>query len=394
MAFPWKDGWRHGQRGGGWRWLVGVGYGMGIAGLLALGEGVVGASELEGVGMEATEERSPWIWTITLQTWAGYNDNPQLSAVRPEGSALVAGSGEMLWLWLGPEYWEAEFFTWLEHIGYVSGEATSETVGLATARVSRRPEQGWGGGVGMEMLYARQALDASELQGIPVIVQAEGISMTVRPAVTHRWGSGWEVAGETEVSRQEYLEPLDDFWDIAPRVGLTWDRSEREEWLILYRQRLRDFDTRTERGPGGETEGGALSMTQMELEAQWRRRWGDDGSWRTLVRAGYARNRDHGGGFYDYHRWQVGATVRRATDHWEWLVEGRIRDFRYPLQEVEVLGGDQRRRLELSAGARGAWKFRPGYQLFVQYAWEESDENQAAADYSVNTVSLGVQLEM
>jgi hypothetical protein len=349
---------------------------------------------MEGEVLEGTEEVSPWIWTIALQTWGGYNDNPQLSSVRPEGSALVAGSGEMLWLWMGPESWEAEFYTWLEHIGYVSGEATSETLGLATARLTRRPEEGWGGGGGLDFLYARQALDASELVGIPIILQAEGISMSIRPALTHRWVTGWEVSLETAATRQEYWEPLDDFWEWAPRLALTWERSNREELSVMYRHRFRDFDTRTERGPGGELEEGELAMTQAEVEALWRRRWGEGGVWRTLVRAGYARNRDNGGGFYDYHRWQVGATLRRATDRWEWSVEGRIRGYWYPVQEVDVLGGDQRRRLELSAGARGAWKFRPGYQLFVQYAWEESDENLAAADYSVNSVSMGVQLEL
>jgi hypothetical protein len=50
--------------------------------------------------------------------------------------------------------------------------------------------------------------------------------------------------------------------------------------------------------------------------------------------------------------------------------------------------------MEIAASARGEWNLRSGVRLFVQYAYEWSDENVVAADYQVNSVGAGIELEM
>src|SRR5690606_2445065 len=108
-----------------------------------------------------------WDTAVTLRAWGGYNDNPQLSAVRPVGSSFVAGAGDLLIYRIPYDGRELTFFGLLEHIAYLDERIDAESVAAAEARFRRYWDDGTSAGVALEYLYLNQVFDASELEGVP-----------------------------------------------------------------------------------------------------------------------------------------------------------------------------------------------------------------------------------
>jgi hypothetical protein len=332
-----------------------------------------------------------WDGELSLRTWAGYNDNPQLSSLNAAGSAFVAGGGDLLLYRLPIDGWEATFFGLVEHVAFLNEDIQPETIGVVDARVKRIWESGWSAGVGLDYIFLRQVFDASELEGVPLIVRAEGHALTLRPVVERRFGSKWRGELEWEVGRQWLAAPLDSFWDLSPRLSAVRTIGPEAEAGASYRFRGRFFDTRSPRDADGMPLSGSLRFTQHEMELFWRQAWDDDRRWRTTLRGGFVRSVDNGEGFYDYERFHLAALLRYTAPQWEVRGEARLRWYLYPVQSVD---GNARRRSDVTFSVRGEWKVRPGLRLFGDYAFESSDENERAADYRVQSISAGIALEM
>lgn len=342
----------------------------------------------------ATAEDSNWTGGLSLRTWAGYSDNPQLSSLNPQGSAFVAGGGDFTLLRLSDEGDLLTFLLSVERTAYLSRGINPETMALAELEFDEGLGGDWTLGGTMDYLYLNQVFDASELVGVPVIIPAEGHQVSVRPKLDRDLTEHWRARVEVEWARQWFAEPLDGFQDWAPKASMLWSDVDGTEAGISYGYRWREFEERPARAEDGTSMADTLQYRQHEVEAFAERKWGHSGRWRAHLRGGYRFNGDNGGGFYDYDRYHANAGLRCRGRRWELRGDVRWRWYQYPVQLAGVAGSPNRRRMEMAASARGEWNLRTGVRLFVQYAYERSDENVVAADYQVNAVSAGIELEM
>lgn len=358
--------------------------GAGGAGGAAGGVGGVG----QGGGV------SLWDGSISLRTWAGYRDNPQLSSVNRVGSAFLAGGGEAMLFRLPLDGWEATFYGLLEHLGYFESELAPETIGVVDARGKRTWGDGWWVGAALEYFYLKQVFDASEIVGFRVVIPAEGHTLGFRPTFGKTMGTSWRWEVEPELARQWLAEPLDSFLDTGARVQWVRLLGRGSEVGIAYRYRNRAFDERPPRDGLGGVEPGTLAYDQHEWEPLWKGVWGEKRRWRTTVRGGYLWSVDNGGGFFDYHRFQLGGLIRYSDDTWELRAEARARWYMYPVQRASLTDGPRRRRTDWTFVLRGDWKVRRGWRLFAELDYDLSDENMAAADYRAMSISGGVEWEL
>ncbi len=409
-----RRGYRRSRDGGrgwmGWRLLLIVGtmpvVATEVGGTLAAypdsrSDSGSGASEEEAPRVAATDRTALepalgnyWDGSLSLRTWSGYRDNPQLSSVNPMGSAFMAGGGELMIFRVPMDGWEATFYGLIEHLGYLEPGLAPETIGVFDARVRRIWPAGWMAGLGLEYFFLKQVFDASEIVGIPVVIPAEGHTLGFRPRAGREFGNGWRWEVEPELARQWLGEPLDNFLDTGARWQVVRSLGRGSEWSVSYRFRDRAFDVRPPRDESGLPLEGTLRYGQHEWESIWKAHWDEKRHWRTTFRGGYLLSRDNGGGYFDYDRLHFGGQVRYSGDALEMRAEAKARWYSYPVQRADDLNGPRRRRSDVTFLVRGDWKVRPGLRIFAQYDMEISDENVTAADYRSTSVSGGVELEM
>ncbi|MBL9135809.1 MAG: hypothetical protein JNK85_08075 [Verrucomicrobiales bacterium] len=337
---------------------------------------------------------SPWTGGLSLRTWSGYSDNPGLSSVNPQGSAFIAGGGDFTLLRLSEEGDLLTFLVTVERIAYLTRGVNPETIALAEVEFDEGLGGDWTVGGTLDYLYLNQVFDASELVGVPVIIPAEGHQVSVRPKLEWDLTQHWKARAEFEWARQWFAKPLDGFEDRAPKASMLWSDATGTEAGISYTHRWRGFDERTARAADGTSLSETLEYGQHEVEGFAERKWGPSGRWRAQLRGGYRFNGDNGGGFYDYERYHANAGLRYRLGRWEVRADARWRWYQYPVQLAGTAGSPNRRRMEVSTSARLEWKIRDGFRIFAQYAYEMSDENVVAADYRVNSMSGGIEIEM
>lgn len=335
-----------------------------------------------------------WEHDVTLRTWAGYKDNPQLSSLNALGSPFWAIGGEWMSYRLPVDGWEVTVFAMAEQVGYGEGGLDPESIALVDARVRRNWGDGWWAGLGAEYLYLNQVFDASELEGVPGVVRAEGHLLGWRPRLGGAPWEHWEVEWAWEPGRQWLASPLDGFWEVGTSLRGMRKLGDRDEVGGLYRYRGRWFDTRTPRDATGLPMGGSLFQGQHEVEGTWRRAWGAKRAWRTTLRSGWARSLDNGGGYFDYDRVHLSGVLRYTTDRWEVRAEARWRWYRYPVQPAGALEGPRRRRMDGSLQARGEWRAGRRIRLFAEYGLEFSDENVTATDYRAHSIGGGMSFDL
>lgn len=339
---------------------------------------------------------SLWDHSVSLRSWAGYRDNPQLSAVNPVGSAFLAGGGEIMAFRLPIDGWEASFYGLFEHLGYFESGLSPETTGVMDARVKRVWGDGWIWGAALEYYFLKQVFDASELVGVRVVIPTEGHTLAFRPLFGREIGKVWRWELEPEVSRQWLAEPLDSFLDTGAR--LQWIRKIGgglgSEVGVSYRFRNRAFDERPPRNEAGDALPGTLAYRQHEWESVWKATWDARRRWRTTLRGGYLLSHDNEGGYFDYERFQISGQVRYSSDRWEVRAEARTRWYMYAAQRAYEPDGPRRRRVDVSFQIRGDWKISRRWRVFVQFEDEMSDENMVAVDYRATGLSGGMEFEL
>jgi hypothetical protein len=227
-----------------------------------------------------------------------------------------------------------------------------------------------------------------------VVVRAEGHNLAFKPTLERTLSTNWSLGLQVETSRQWIARPLDSFWDAGPQLTLSRRLPNEGQAGLAYRFRERWFDERPARQRDGTPLNETLDFAQHELEVFWKQRWGSEGRWRMNLRGGILGSADNGGGFYDYTRYHVDAGLRYVGSKWEISTEARLRWYFYPIQPANFVGGPSRHRSDLNLTARGEWTLRKGVRVFAEYLLEVSDENGLAADYSAQSISAGISLEM
>lgn len=331
-----------------------------------------------------------WDTSGSLRVEAGYKDNPQLSSVNPVGSGFAAAGGDFMFYRLPLDGVEFSLFGELEHIEYFESGLEPETLGILDVRVKRTEESGWNWGGAFEYLFLNQVFDASDLEGVPTIVRAQGHTLAMRPMVGRDLGRGWHIEAEGEGSRQWLAAPLDGFWDGGGKLSVRYERSKLSEFGLFYRHRDRFFDRRSPVDVDGTPLEGTLRFAQHEVEASWQRTWTTNGVWRTTLRSGYLRNGDNGGGHYDYDRYLWALGVRCRWSKWELRADLRARWYLYGQPGLGSVLGEDRKRFDLTYSFRAEYRAAKKLKAYLHFEHESSDESSSLADYRLNSISAGL----
>ena len=343
---------------------------------------------------DAAEARraSAWERLVSVRALGGYKDNVLLSAQETDSSPFVGMSLEAIaWRPVGVD---GEFQAFLvgEHRQFLdAAELEQEQTLVAHMQYEHHFGLEWTLKNPVEYLYLDQILDVSATEELVRAAQVLGHVISLRPALQRHWVPG-TLELELSGTRQIYADPLDPLWEMGTQ--LQWEQffSSRSRGDIAYGFGQTWYDQEPERTATGEPiPGTRRSMQQHDLALGYVQEFGAQKDWRLTVLASGRYATDQGSGYYDYVR--PGAALRLRYRRGPWLAESRIRfrHYHYLTQEALEVGGGLRRRAEVMAELRGERELLPWLRVFAALQHEETFANRPFEEYSVNTVSGGLE---
>jgi hypothetical protein len=335
-----------------------------------------------------------WSNTYNVRSWFGFKDNVLLGRNAAMESPFIAGGLDAL-LWRLPvNGWEYLFLATGDYIRYLPGEEVNKEVTLiAQAQIKKHFAESWTGGTGFEYIYFDQVFDNSTLERDLASIQVQAHGLTLRPSVRKEFKKNW-LELELPLSRQDFKEIIDDYWEGGPKV--TWARQYggKSEFSLSYELNNRFHDTREIRSAdGSRVPGTHLEFLQHEIAAGVRHHWDQAQHWRTVTRAKLERNQDNGSGYYDYWRPQLSQQIRFQTKTWQVKTEAKISYYHYDFQPISETDSSARRKTNLLLGLRGERTLFNSLKVFAEYEHDRSISNLDFDGYKANTIMAGVDWE-
>jgi hypothetical protein len=196
------------------------------------------------------------------------------------------------------------------------------------------------------------------------------------------------------VNRQNYIAPLDDFWEGGPILTVGRLYGYKSEAAISLLANKRFYDTRTVvTSAGVRLPGPALEFFQPEAQLSLRHYWDKARAWRTTTRLSYQKNDDNGSGYFDYHRYRVGQEILYRTKKWEARVQARVGYYDFPVQTVSILEPALRHKTDVLVNVGGEATIWRELKMFVDYEYEQSLSNELLDEYTANTIFAGLDWE-
>jgi hypothetical protein len=365
---------------------------MGAGYLTALAAGMAAAVAACADDTEA-QRASVWGKLISVRALAGYKDNVLLSTRETDSSPFVGMSLEAIsWRPVGLD---GEFRAFLvgEHRQFLdAAELEQEQTLVAQVQYEHHLGLEWTLRTPAEYLYVDQILDVSATEDVVRAVRVLGHIVSVRPALQRHWVPG---TLELELSgmRLIYADPLDPSWEMGTQLKWEQHFSAGSRGDIAYGFGQAWYDEEPERTESGEPIlGTRRRMQRHDLALGLVQEWGVRKDWRLTVLASGRYATDQGSGYYDYVR--PAAALRLRYRRGPWLAEGRIRfrHYHYLTQSSSETGGSLRRRAEVLAEVRGERELLPWLRVFAELQHEETFANRRFEEYSVNTVSGGLEV--
>jgi hypothetical protein len=342
----------------------------------------------------AADSNSIWDQTINLRGAVGFKDNILLSKVQNDQSAFLESSFDLLVFRLPLDGTTFSFFGTFDDRRYFSSPSVhKEETAAANVNVSHAFGAKWEAGLELQYAYTDEILDASvtEVDLTSVLVRSHSISGT--PYVIRKLP--WEtwIRLEYLTERDFYKRPLDDFWEIGPKLifGKNFGYGSVVSLSYFFHQRAYDNrqDTALDFTRIPDT---SLRFRQNEVEAQVRINWDEAKHWRTRLRASWGLNEDNGPGFYDYNKVRVAGRFGYHAKTWNLTLEGKAVNYDYVVQPL-IDGTGERNRWDYVVGTRLEKNLTEKLKLFVESEHEWAISNEHLEQYEVNTVMAGVDYE-
>jgi len=371
---------------------------LALLGLLAPGGGWLRAqtaTPVEPPEPEIPPKISLWQPFFNARAGTGYKDNVLLSPLNPSGSGLhfteleatlvrLPADGTQLNLYaLGTDkrYWR-------------SGLMDKEQTALALAQIKRDFSARWQGGLTAQYLYHDQVFDVSTTEQAITTVQAQANALVARPELRRELSGPWWAELELELTRYEFIAPLDDYWEGGPRAAVAREYGHQSEFSLAVQYRQRAYDSREQVSLAGLVlPGQALRLNEYEAEMALRHNWDAARRWRGALRLTLSREEDNGPGYFDHWRWQ--ATGQMEYRGQAWLVRARARGAvtSYSHQPVSLVNLETRERFSFSASLRAERKLGKYWRALAEYEQELASSNRPLDGYRVNTVWAGLEWE-
>ena len=336
-----------------------------------------------------------WDHSLEVHVGLGYTDNVLLAAAARQSTPFtIAGLDAALFRAAldGPEvslFISGEDRRFLGDVGVGKDETW-----IAFGRIQRHPRAGWGAGLSLQYLYQDQVFDVSATETNLLSVQLKGHGLKGTPSLTKDLWENYELRLEWPVARQFLAEPLDDYWENAPRLTFERTYGHRSTAALSYTfaQRLYDSRPQTDRA-GAAILGTDLRLQRHEFELADRHYWDVARHWRSETKLGLELNSDNGSGYWDFLRYRVSHQLRYTGPQWNLQASARLNYYRYDVQPADPPSSDHREVVSISMTLRGEKDLTKSAKGFLEISDEQNNSNRTANEYRALTVSGGLNWE-
>ena len=339
---------------------------------------------------------SSWDTSFTGRTEAGYRSNIGLSAFTEDKSAFAGAGFDFLMLRLpSADSWESTVFLSADHRGYFnSGITDAEETFVASATVRYRTTPKAAVGLNILYLYQDQVFDASSNDLDVGSVKAQVHLLRARPTVRYQLAEHTTVEFGPQAAWQNYIAPLDDYWEFGGLGNLTTAVSTHSDLVVSLESKLRPYDHREQADAQGiAIAGQRLELEQHEAAVAYQRHWGDQDAWRWVTKVAGMQNTDGGSGYYDYMRYRVSTQLRARHGLFSFSLEGQLAHYGYAVQTASTTDPSSRSRLEFLVGFKPTVQVNSKLKWYAHLEWERTLSNNPSDPYTASTVATGFELE-
>lgn len=342
----------------------------------------------------ALPELPSWTTVVDVSLAAGYRDNLLLSPTRPEKSALLAATAEIMALKVPVGDFDGYFYLDLSEMRYLDGANTDHERSAILAGEARwQPGTAFRGGWAFQAYHQDQVLDVSATEADLSVAQIRVTGLTTGPVV--RWSPGplW-VEAKAGVRRDTYREDLDGYDDVEGGAGLgyTWGHGSELSATVLGRRR--DHDSREQFTVAGRPIAGTrLGTRQTDAQLEWVQDFDAEKRLRLTTTLARQWSRDNGSGYFDYDRDTARVRLAWRTADWEHDWEAEASRHVFPAQFVGIgINPDNRRKDEVRLAWSALRRLREDLAVFLAFEREQSRSNDDRSRFTVNTVRVGVRM--
>ena len=341
------------------------------------------------------DESLLWDKSFEVRAGVGYKDNVLLRHLDPQGSPFVASGLDVSVIRLPMDGLQFYFFLTADDNRYWHevGVDKEETV-IGVAEVKKNFGNDWQAGFALEYAYQNQILDVSS-EGYPGTARVQGHRVSPRPFLRRERASHSWLQLELVAQRQFFRAPLDNWWQVGPKLSLGFEYGHHSEVSFGYLNGRLLYDTRMNAtADGTPIAGSSLELFVKRMEFEWRHYWDAAKRWRTTTKLAFDDFEDNGSGYYSFYRYAASEELRFQTK--TWTVSGRLSASRYDFPVQPANPGNppadsaKFNKTLLGINLRAERKLGKSFKVFGEYEHEQSLSNQPFDRYVVNAVSGGV----
>lgn len=329
-----------------------------------------------------------WDVDTTLNTGVGHRDNVMLSAFEPEEGTFFLAGFETMVLRVPKEGPQLTFFLDAEHLEFFSdSDLPNDTFLSGYSRLTVPVPQDFTVSFGLLGFYLDQMIDVATSDTPVEPIQVRGHGITVDSKVRKDWVTDFFAESSVSASRQEYRDPLHDYWEYGPQLSTGWSPADSEiSFSIEFLERAYD-DRRAFSAEGDPIAESDVRFRILRPQMDLRHAWGE--GWHSHSQLRLEFNRDDDSDYFAYDRVRVTQQLGYRVENWE--IQGRVRYsfFDYAVQQVPGTE-ETRRRHSWGFGLEARRQLTDSLDLFGRYDREEVHSNEPETDYDVNTWTVGL----
>lgn len=334
-----------------------------------------------------------WDAMFSARAGAGYKDNVFLAHDEVQPSALLSAGGEIIVLRvaaLGPQF----SFLATGDVNRFPAASHTESTAFSQAQLEQEFGGSWKASLAAEYFFQDQVVDLSISETNREAVPALGHTLTLRPGVRQELPQQFWLSLETPASRQFFESPLDDYWEVGPRLTLGHGYGRGSHLALSYAALWRLYDTEPARTDSGQAiTNETRRLFQQEVRLAWRHFWDEPRQWRSTLALAGRVNDENSGGYFDYVRPLASVQIQYRAKPWEITAETRLARYGFEEQTISATDSSKRRRTDWSAEVRVERLLGKHFRFIASYEHEQTFSNDELETYTVNTVSGSLQWE-
>jgi len=342
------------------------------------------------------KESMLWDKDIVLRAGVGYKDNVLLAPNASQGSGFVASGLDLTLIRLPLDGWEVNFTIVGDDVRYFRnpGGLKGEDLFTSSVQVQKYLSARWRTGLEVRYSYIDQVLQELLMSGGVQAIEAKGNTLSTRPFVRRELSTNWWIQLEAPLERDWWQAPLDAYWKVGGQgiIGFSYGPHSQvslsgggfyiphDEWLA------RDAS-------GAEVPGRILAIQREVAELKWEHQWDARNRWSSITRIGFNRNRDNGGGFFNFYRYFASEELRFHTKDWEAKASVAWSYYDFPVQTIDTPPSPTLHLATVNAGLRLERRLYQSVRGFAAFEFEQTTSDDPASEYRYKIVTGGLSWE-